>query len=551
MATNKYVIPILALFLILGSAAASAANSLQRDEDPVVVTGAQVSALLGKVPGAIVAFRFDGAWTQIPVQVDERDFRDFAVPYNTLAVGVGTLMYADGGTFTGPDTDPMIDADDELVFMARDAGDLQRSPATLDPAGVLPGSRVELAVTNPIDLAVAYVYLFVTDGTLLPGAEQDYVTYNFNLLSGDYKATYGLLSGPNPENSDVTTAYYRTHFSDRWIRDEVNVKAGSATQADVIDRHKNLFAPGNCARSENTFSNGEGCFIANIDGPVRAIRSYLGANSGPFAQRVHLFYERRHDIATHLRVHAIPGVTDFYDYSPEADNMTYYNDLNAGGASIDGDPTGDMVTPGAIVWEMVTGAQGTLIMALALDTDIPSFAYTSYYSDDATPAVTQCTGDNEEHGASGPWVNAPIPNTDPLIGSANTLVVRRTVYYEEPDQSVDLPPTRYLQATNLLSVDIATGVAANAPTGNTVLMQNTPNPFSGSTAIDFIVPEAGMLRIYDVAGRLVRTLIAGVSGRAIWDGLDAHGRRAPSGVYFYRLEAGGSAGTTRKMVHIR
>ena len=60
-------------------------------------------------------------------------------------------------------------------------------------------------------------------------------------------------------------------------------------------------------RSEDTFNDAEGAFIANKSGPVRAIRSYIGANSGPLTVRQHVFYERREDITTYLRVHAIPG----------------------------------------------------------------------------------------------------------------------------------------------------------------------------------------------------------------------------------------------------
>jgi len=60
------------------------------------------------------------------------------------------------------------------------------------------------------------------------------------------------------------------------------------------------------------------------------------------------------------------------------------------------------------------------------------------------------------------------------------------------------------------------------------------------------------LRVYDVAGRLVRTLLdeerlAGRNQRVTWNGLDDQNRRVSSGVYFYRLEAEGVS-LTRKMV---
>jgi hypothetical protein len=80
-----------------------------------------------------------------------------------------------------------------------------------------------------------------------------------------------------------------------------------------------------------------------------------------------------------------------------------------------------------------------------------------------------------------------------------------------------------------------------------------PNPFAGSTEIPFALPSAGRmsLRIYDVAGRLVRTLVdeerpAGES-RAAWDGTDDAGRDARTGIYFVKLSAAGMERTSRIM----
>ncbi|MFN8178843.1 MAG: FG-GAP-like repeat-containing protein [bacterium] len=79
-----------------------------------------------------------------------------------------------------------------------------------------------------------------------------------------------------------------------------------------------------------------------------------------------------------------------------------------------------------------------------------------------------------------------------------------------------------------------------------------PNPFSRSTAIRFELPRAASvsLRIYDVAGRLVRVLEAGrerQAGRyqAEWDGRTTLARRAAPGVYFCEMKAGDSRGVSR------
>jgi hypothetical protein len=439
-----------ALVLALSVSALAEGSTLDRDRDPVVLTGAELSSLLSADVGRVVAFRYGGGWTQIPVQIDERDVVDFGVVYNTSVSGITTLAYSDPGTYAGADSDPTFDADDELALMAADAGGRVSLPTAL-PAGTV-GGGVELEILDPLDGGTGYVYLFRSDGSLAPGAGRSYGTYTFDLLAGSYIPDYDTSKGPNPEDSAFLSSLYRTHFSDRWIRDELNVTAGSASGIDILDRHKNMFGPNLCQRTEDTFSAGEGAFFANIDGPVRSIRSYMGANSGPLTQRIHLFYEGRQDVATHLRVHAIPGVMDLMDYSPAATGMSYYNDLNTGGVTVDGIP--DTVTAGAGEWEMVTGAQGSVIIVHAFETDIPGFAATSYYSDDSTPSVAQCTGDAFEYATSGAWVAQGIPNTDPSQGAFNVMTSRRTVYYQAPGASVQDASRRRDQAATPLDVSV-------------------------------------------------------------------------------------------------
>jgi len=431
------------------AAGSARAASLARPLDPVVLVGSDLPSLLGLDPGDLVAFRYQGAWVQIPVQVDESHVVTFEQVYDMiLNAPLPTLAYSDPGTHTGADPDATFDSDDELAFMARDAGD---AAPTVPPVGTVAGSGLELEITDSLDAGVGYVYLFESDGSLSPDAGADYVDYQFDLVAGVYPDDYDLANGPNPEDSRVTTTRYESHFSDRWIHDEMRITAGTASGVDILDRHRNIFAPGVCSRSEDTFSDGEGAFFANIDGPVRAIRSYMGANSGPITQRRHVFYEGRQDIDTFLRVHQIGGMLDLFDLSSAAIGMTYYDSYNSGGVTVDGVP--DVISPGVPVWSLVTGPQGSLVVAATIDTDVSS-TITSYYDDDVTPAFTQCTGDSAEYAQSGAWVTSTIPNTDPLLGAANFFTGSRTVYYEEPGSSVVEAQARYDQATTPLDVVI-------------------------------------------------------------------------------------------------
>jgi hypothetical protein len=418
-----------------------AAGLQTRPADPVVLTGARVPSLLGAKPGRVVAFRWAGGWQQKPVQVDERAKLDLGAAYHQGPAGVTALTYTDLDTFIGPDPDPMLDGNDEIALMARDSG--ARAAGSGDPSGTVRGSGVEVEVRDPlVNGPVGYLYLYRSEGSRSPSAGRTYVHYDFHLLSGGYKGTYDLASGPNPENSTVRSSYYDQRFSDRWIDDQLRLRSGTSSGVDILDRHKNLFAPGECVRSEDTFSAGEGAFVINKSGPVRAIRTYVGANSGPYTERQHLFYDRREDITTVLRVHPIPGVMDFFDYSPAASGMTYRNGLNPAGVRINGVP--DSPVAGASPWEQVSGAQGGLAIVHSLVSDTP-LTVGSYYLDDSSPgggAETQCTGDNAAYGASGLRVTSAIPNTDPRLGAAAQVTDTRYLYFGPPSIGANAAATR-------------------------------------------------------------------------------------------------------------
>jgi hypothetical protein len=89
------------------------------------------------------------------------------------------------------------------------------------------------------------------------------------------------------------------------------------------------------------------------------------------------------------------------------------------------------------------------------------------------------------------------------------------------------------------------------------LGQNRPNPFNPTTDIDYDVPASGgrvSIRVYDLAGRLVRTLVDAdqAPGRktVTWYGRDDRGRSVATGMYFYRMKAPGFS-KTRKLTLIR
>jgi len=85
---------------------------------------------------------------------------------------------------------------------------------------------------------------------------------------------------------------------------------------------------------------------------------------------------------------------------------------------------------------------------------------------------------------------------------------------------------------------------------------NYPNPFNPLTEIDYVLARVGpaSVRVYDLQGRLVRELVNGEQpagpGSVIWDGNDADGLKAASGVYFAQVLSGGQR-AVHKMVLLK
>ncbi|MBN2172189.1 MAG: hypothetical protein JW819_12790 [Candidatus Krumholzibacteriota bacterium] len=101
-----------------------------------------------------------------------------------------------------------------------------------------------------------------------------------------------------------------------------------------------------------------------------------------------------------------------------------------------------------------------------------------------------------------------------------------------------------------------TGLTDAPPAGAPAfrLWQNYPNPFNPATTIRFTLAEAGLVRlsVLDPRGRLVRRLVDGPwppgTHTVVWDGTDDAGRPVASGLYLYRLEAGGRRAVRRSLV---
>lgn len=107
-------------------------------------------------------------------------------------------------------------------------------------------------------------------------------------------------------------------------------------------------------------------------------------------------------------------------------------------------------------------------------------------------------------------------------------------------------------------VDAATSSLPEQPAGSargrSVFLAAYPNPLGHGTTIQFVLDDPARVRlsIHTVTGQLVRKLASAVMDAGIvripWDGRSERGVRVPPGVYFCRLEIGGSRYAARIVV---
>lgn len=78
------------------------------------------------------------------------------------------------------------------------------------------------------------------------------------------------------------------------------------------------------------------------------------------------------------------------------------------------------------------------------------------------------------------------------------------------------------------------------------LEQNYPNPFNPKTKISFQIPSSGFvtLKIYNIVGQEVKTLINKEMQKGRYD-IDFNASQLSSGIYFYRIQAGGFIDTKK------
>ncbi len=162
------------------------------------------------------------------------------------------------------------------------------------------------------------------------------------------------------------------------------------------------------------------------------------------------------------------------------------------------------------------------------------------------------------------WLSVPVPSAPVAPGTAARLRAAvdpaRLVEGVHEAQAVFLsndPHSPSVFPVILLYGDYPTDVGDDLPAAAGGALTNHPNPFNPRTDIRFATAREGRvtLALYDVKGRLVRTLASGrfPAGQHVvtWDGRDDRGADAPSGVYLARLRDADGVDASRKLTLVR
>ena len=169
--------------------------------------------------------------------------------------------------------------------------------------------------------------------------------------------------------------------------------------------------------------------------------------------------------------------------------------------------------------------------------------------------ITTVTGINE--------IGYRITTVDIETGRAATIGDILEISAESSDPLIGVQPLWYtitVEDVKRSRIQLPGLVAYEIPT-ETELLANYPNPFNPETWIPYRLAQDAFvtLTIYDVNGRIIRTLDVGHQIAAVyesrskaihWDGKNRLGEPVTSGIYFYALTAGDYS-ATRKMVILK
>jgi len=353
----------------LATAAETGKMTIKRIDDPITVQGADLKPFLGKPISKLrLVIWEDGKFAPVPYQIDERH-------------PSGGWVFPEGEEPEKDEDGGLVDENDELAFMAKDAGD--EAPAGNKPEGA--GAGVKISLKDPVDGGAGYAYVFLFED---PPArsEVDYATYKVGdkwmwMIGQTYKIGTG-----------VGESYF----------DKCHLKMPDGSWSpDVIDRYKTR-GMGIPVVGRTPESQAKAEALGWKDGPVRVLRKSAGWLELALKIKIHgegssqnLYYPSYFLVPLKLQIPGLPKfvIRDFsmvqtLDFTHHFYGAKYYDAVNTRGVVLDGkmsEAEKNLDLESTRTWYCATGPVGTVFVRYVYPGIMETNIYTEgYYVDDAT-----------------------------------------------------------------------------------------------------------------------------------------------------------------------
>jgi hypothetical protein len=359
---------------------ASPDETWTRNLEPVVLTGDQLALFDGAALDQLFVYAYaSGGWQPIPYQFDEVD-----------ATGAYTVENG------------LLDADDELVFMAMDVGEEVGVWEWIPDTDSQNHVRYQVQVTNPLHTAEqGWVYVY-RSATLAPPSPPDYVGWD---APGEQivGATYTMGFAPQ-SHAGIDSLELHGSGVDVLDRTKIRLEATCVIAGFPIA----------ITLTEEDLA-GLADFAPDIDGLVRVGGGSTGASSWAYHS---LFWWR---VAVNLDEFEPPPICETFSVDalrvsndwrdPAVTGMapaTYFDSNLPGGVPLDGNPDSVPTTPLA-TWSQVSGGRGSTVQVA--DVALGGGTISNYYLDDGTVDPGD-TGDGRSFGDAGFLVVEPSGQID-------------------------------------------------------------------------------------------------------------------------------------------
>jgi hypothetical protein len=353
-------------------------KTISRFYDPVEVRGEVLTELLGRQLVLLRLYSFsEGSFHQVPFQFDEWTSDGY------LIVDIGPEANAELGN-------GILDAQDMLAFMARDAGD--RVAKSFWPEGVEQG--IEIEIIDPLSGGQGWYYLlqFSDQAPEISFGTEDYLEYTDEVRLNC--RTYGVQGTNRTWKGNVHKLLLHQHF---WTTEEAG-----GNGKDFIDSLRFRFKA-KMAFGAIRIKFNEGGIVGGWSkiksGPVRTIARQWLALTLPLGLKSPKFYGDAYcydtlgftgfqtDVPFNPKYVAANFTMMFgHDmHDPNAYGMKWYNSNNTDGFLIDGvtSPMEEQYDSSADTWRCVVGPNGWAVYRSMWDEFYRSQAEINVrYSDD-------------------------------------------------------------------------------------------------------------------------------------------------------------------------